>query len=199
MNDDVREMEWPRFENGEHVLPGNWLQDDNGEPFEAVSFTFTYDWWEIDGYGPDGSERKLTGMAYGSPAKRPLAYDGDWRVESIQCVNEPAVAADGKPLNVGQEVWDIYGRRRFRILDVKKGAYCIKTVGIDYMGLERWSRPCDLTHERPDSWERLEHEAVEVADEISHKFDNDDWQWARDKVKGLVRRCKTLAEREVAG
>lgn len=52
-----------------------------------------------------------------------------------------------------------------------------------------------LTHERPDSWERLEHEAVEVADEISHKFDSDDWQWARDKVKGLVLRARALAGR----
>ena len=73
-------MEWPRFEDGEPVRPGNRLLDKDGDWFEAGSFVFTCDWWSIRGYQTEGfgnlndkTRRKLEGMAYGTCVKRPVA------------------------------------------------------------------------------------------------------------------------------
>lgn len=103
----------------------------------------------------------------------------------------PALAADGKPLREGETVWDVLGNRRFKVLgfgsDAKLGEFTVKTAGIDGMSLEGYSKPSDLTHERPDSWDRLEKDA----DRGPHG-DMDFDEFARD----LVRRAKKLAERD---
>ena len=82
--------EWPRYESGEPVKPGSWLQDNDGEAFEAVSFVFTCDWWGIHGYRPDrygtiGTKyrRQLDGMAYGTHVKRPAIDALAGRVKSV--------------------------------------------------------------------------------------------------------------------
>lgn len=65
----------------------------------------------------------------------------------------PVIAADGKPLREGETVWDTSGKRKFKVLcfgsDAKLGEHTVKTVGIDSMALEGWSKPNDLTHQRP--------------------------------------------------
>lgn len=69
----------------------------------------------------------------------------------------PVLAADGRPLRVGETVWDVLGRRQFRVLSIddtdERGEYIIQTKGVDGLGLSGWSRPIDLTHDFPDSWE----------------------------------------------
>lgn len=79
-------MEWPRYESGEPVRPGDRLLDKNGDWFEAVSFVFTCDWWSVRGYQTEGfgdlnneTRRKLEGMAYGTCVKRhaPKVLDAD--------------------------------------------------------------------------------------------------------------------------
>lgn len=72
-------MEWPRFEDGELVRSGDRLLDNGGDWFVAVSFVFTCDWWGVEGYQTEGfgtlnskTRRKLSGMAYGTRAERPV-------------------------------------------------------------------------------------------------------------------------------
>ena len=63
--------------------------------------------------------------------------------------------------------------------------------------------PSQLTHERPDSWERLEKDAnaavcvyfgASVKD--CENCDHNSWECSYDKARDLVRRCRALAERE---
>ena len=81
-------MEWPHFEDGGPVRPGDKLLDKDGDWFEAVSFAFTCDWWSIRGYQTEGfgdlndnTRRSLEGMAYGTRVKRPAPKDSWERLE----------------------------------------------------------------------------------------------------------------------
>lgn len=118
----------------------------------------------------------------------------------------PVLAADGKPLRVGDEVWDMKGYGPYEVEGVNSyGIVNIKGNPYDYFGN-------DFTHERPDSWERLESDCskfcIEYCDEYGligdgcnaeegdaanrHCSDCDDsceFRMARD----LVRRAKKLA------
>lgn len=117
----------------------------------------------------------------------------------------PVLAADGRPLREGETVWDVLGKRRFKVLgfgsDAKLGEFTVKTAGIDSMSLEGYSKPSDLTHERPESWERLEHDAEKtVCEYFGANYDcaNCPLEPARcdeEAKKDIIRRAKKLAER----
>ena len=109
----------------------------------------------------------------------------------------PVLAADGRPLREGETVWDTKGNGPY-IIDAIEGDGVVRIKGndLDYLG-------ADFTHERPDSWERLEEDAgmqphaycvghmlYGGEDEESTTPTNE--LFARD----LVRRCRALAERE---
>ena len=90
-------MEWPRFEGGEPVRPGDRLLDEDGDWFESVSLVFTCDWWSIRGYQTEGfgdlnddTRRSLEGMAYGTRVKRPAPKVLD---------------ADGAEIREKRDVW----------------------------------------------------------------------------------------------
>ena len=115
----------------------------------------------------------------------------------------PVLAADGEPLEVGQTVWDTNGDELV-IGALEDGGHTVTCRyvdvgdGIPVHGM--WS-PSDLTHERPDSWERLEEDAnastctyfgattkdCEICGHVS-------WECSYDKASDLVRRAKKLAE-----
>ena len=250
-------MEWPRFESGEQVRPGDRLLDKGGDWFEAGSFVFTCDWWSVRGYQTEGfgelsdkTRRKLDGMAYGTCVKRPApkVLDADgveirekcdvwWicegdergvhaerlRVETIcpngliECspynggtwvylepselyVKEPVLAADGKPLHEGETVYGI-GQTQHRFVvraagdyeeDEPDGRFCVPCIDKDDGDEECWCDPSQLTHERPDSWERLEKDAGCTATKYNERrgtIFTTKQQVARD----LVRRAKKLA------
>ena len=180
--------EWPRYEDGKPVKPGSWLQDNDGEAFEAVSFVFTCAWWGIRGYRPDrygtiGTKyrRQLDGMAYGAPVKRPAV-----------------LAADGEPLEGGQTVWHIETGADYW---VKSG----QTITADAVVIIR-KTDCDceseivkasqLTHTKPeiDSWERLKsdiYKEIEMQPTLrTTKCGIESF------VSDVVRRAKALAERD---
>lgn len=145
-------MEWPRFEDGEPVRPGDRLLDKGGDWFKAVSFVFTCDWWSVRGYQTEGfgdlndkTRRKLEGMAYGTCVKRPAPK---------------VLAADGEPLEAGQTVYlpDGMPVHVTAIGDMKAGQETVfGKAGNDITDSE-WQAVL-LTHQRPDSWERLEEDA----------------------------------------
>lgn len=120
----------------------------------------------------------------------------------------PVIAADGRPLCEGETVWDVPGKRQFTVLeigpDTMLGGYNVNTVGVDGMGLKGWSKPSDLTHERPDSWERLEEDAEKDpcdyfgfdGEETCGKCPASGKNCEQTMARDLVRRARALAERE---
>ena len=67
----------------------------------------------------------------------------------------------------------------------------IKDVKEIHVATPKVLDPCRFTHERPDSWERIE----EDADRTASLFDAFDADESAD-IRDLVRRCRALAERE---
>ena len=176
-------MEWPRFEDGEAVRPGDKLQDKDGDWFEAVSFVFTCSWWSIRGYQTEGfgdlnekTRRSLEGMAYGTRVKRPV------------------LAGDGKPLREGETVYLTGLPTAFVVDRIEYEGGGTPNV---YFADGSWAYPDLLTHERPDSWERLEEDVASASCPdvycANHHIDASDasyeWAMARD----IVRRAKALA------
>ena len=107
----------------------------------------------------------------------------------------PVLAADGRPLREGEAVWDTKGNGSY-IIDAIEGDGVVRIKGndLDYFG-------ADFTHERPDSWERLEHDAEKTVCEYfgvngycgdcPHRIT----ECSDDLKKDLVRRARKLAER----
>lgn len=90
----------------------------------------------------------------------------------------PVLAADGKPLDAGQTVWDTKGNGPYSIEKIETdGTVRIYGTDLDYFGN-------DFVHERPDSWERIEDDA-----DRGPQGGADFEEFARD----LVRRAKALA------
>ena len=172
-------MEWPRFENGEPVRPGNRLMDNSGDWFKAVSFVFTCDWWSIEGYQTedfgdlnDKTSRALKGMAYGTRVKRPAPKVLD--SEGVEC-------------NVGDAVWWVRNKTgNFRIIRIDKYGKCaIHDDDAD--------EPCgmtvpstELTHKRP----AIDADGVEirVGDTVY------DMVGDRHEVKGFGKQGDVLLE-----
>ena len=113
----------------------------------------------------------------------------------------PVLAADGKPLREGETVWSADSGTRYTVEKITDELIPIKCCS--EMGFTASLHPSQLTHERPDSWERLEEDAgmqphaycvghmlYGGEDEESTTPTNE--LFARD----LVRRAKALAERD---
>lgn len=134
-------IEWPRFENGELVKVGDTVGSD--EPFTAKEIAFEPERWLIK-----ASSRSAFGFfrgAFGEPVNRPTPKVLD---------------ADGKPIEVGNTV---YCDGEDEALTVTS----ISGVGVEYCCVTAKnadSSHCTvdaprLSHERPDSWERIEEGA----------------------------------------
>lgn len=76
-----------------------------------------------------------------------------WADPSMFTHRAPVLAADGKPLCEGETVWDTLGNRRFKVVGFdplpEHEEYAVETVGVDGMPIHGWSKPSDLTHDRP--------------------------------------------------
>ena len=112
----------------------------------------------------------------------------------------PVLAADGKPLRVGDTVWYANGDSpQLKVVRIESD----RVVTENARDGEQWWAAYILTHERPDSWERLEEDAGKGAcDYFGHEDDmvcrgcpasgkGCEETMARD----LVRRARALAER----
>lgn len=102
-------------------------------------------------------------------------------------VNKPVPASDGRPLREGETVYLTDSPTAFVVDDImtrEDGATVVHLNG------GAWHLPQDLTHELPDSWERLEEDADRTAN-LFDAFDSD----ASADIRDLVRRARALAER----
>lgn len=127
-------------------------------------------------------------------------------------VNKPVPASDGRPLREGDTVWDVDGRGPLTVwrLPDKSDMY----VSLKKDGTFYYRYPEKLTHEYPDSWERLEEDcaksdvdycaerglldpscdAVE-GDESSRHCTDCGCTCGEKMARDIVRRAKALAER----
>ena len=111
----------------------------------------------------------------------------------------PVLAADGKPLSEGEHVWHVETGTELVVKELPKpGEYqAVVVFALPASHLTSFD-PDQLTHERPDSWERLEEDALLDADEYSNLYGiegNDDMNWMKAVRADIVRRAKALAER----
>ena len=127
---------WPRFEDGEYVWFGDAVEAHHGGAIivEAIEFT--------------------RGAVCVKDAK-----DGDWDTSmyAMHPLKRPVpkvLDADGVEIKVGDTVWTLDGLEGV-VTKVEDGAACIACES-DYAQREEAD---NLTHARPESWERLEEDA----------------------------------------
>lgn len=121
----------------------------------------------------------------------------------------PVLAADGKPLREGEMVW--LNERGFKSKLVDRGEP-LKVVAFDRNSsvgvLDRdgialgetspwWFNPSCLTHERPDSWERLQEDVANASCPdvycANYHIDTSDTSYEWAMARDIVRRAKALA------
>ena len=113
----------------------------------------------------------------------------------------PVLAADGRPLREGETVWHEDGTelKVLGFLHEEDDETIVKVEPVP--GPTKWCecRSLSLTHERPDTWERLEEDAgknpFDYCKHVGHKLDTCENSEAY-KARDLVRRAKALAERD---
>ena len=113
----------------------------------------------------------------------------------------PVLAADGRPLREGETVWAIDDGIRYEVRKAEASEDGRILVRPDYSPYDEHIDPSLLTHERPDSWERLEEDAESLRQTIAaqlgdYDFDESGKDSVQTRLMGLVRRAKALAERD---
>ena len=123
-----------------------------------------------------------------------------WADPAMYTHRAPVLAADGKPLREGETVWLTDSPTAFVIDDIMTREDGSPVV---HLADGAWHRPQDLTHERPDSWERLEEDIDDgpclyfgrkpCVDCPGNGRNGCEGQKA--KARDLVRRARALAEK----
>ena len=108
------------------------------------------------------------------------------------------LAADGRPLREGEAVWAIDDGIRYEVRKAEVSEDGRILVRPDYSPYDEHIDPALLTHERPDSWERLEKDAKMDPGEYCETYGLRDAHMGREaeecaKASDLVRRAKKLA------
>ncbi len=169
---------WPKFEDGEYV----WIGDDVSG-MDVRSFVFT----ESDVMVTNLTSVPAYGECrkYGEPFKRPAPKLLD---------------ADGVLIKVGDTVYELETGDEYKVGRVFNGmTYPVVDCTTNAF------KPNQLTHTRPESWERLENDATMSAWSYRDKYglavgvSNDEYFPATVAFAlDLVRRAKALAEKETA-
>ena len=173
-------IEWPRFEDGELVKVGDTVGSD--EPFTAEEIAFESDRWLVK-----ASSRSACGYLhghFGEPVKRPT---------------NKVLGADGAPIEVGDTVYFAGGRGRAYTVertDANGGDHSVDLVEAKD-GYPMYSvNPENLTHERHDSWERIEEDAklAPRAYLEARGMNPEKTERVASMMADLVRRAKALAK-----
>ena len=109
----------------------------------------------------------------------------------------PFLAVDDKPLLKGETVWSVDSGTRYTVEEIKDGLIPIKCRS--EMGSTVSLHPSQLTHERPESWERLEEDVAGASCPdvycANHHIDASDTSYEWAMARDIVRRTRALAER----
>ncbi len=176
-------IEWPRFEDGELVKIGDEVEFE-GEAGIVACIRFELLGWSITlNHNLDLSY--LSG-AFGERVKRPTPKVLD---------------ADGAPIEVGDTVWTTYGYSHQRVVSAVF-ANGSEEYGIPF-GIPAvryasggWDRANSVTHERPDSWERIEEDAKLAPRDYLEKrgMNPEKTKLVASMMADLVCRAKALAK-----
>ena len=165
---------WPRFEDGEPVMVKDYALSDKDERFKVYRIQLTDGSWMLNDNPVLGHYQNGTSK---TRVKRPASEVLD---------------AYGVPLEVGQTVWGVEDGKEFEVVCAmcSDGLALLKCPTASGGYTHTATEPETLTHQRPDSWERLEKDAREFArdNQLPHDVD----QMERDALD-LVRRAKALA------
>lgn len=139
-------VEWPRFEDGEMVKFGDEVEFE-GEAAKVLDVAFSVVRFSL-GVGTATTSGRVYGFL-GEPEKRPAPKVLD---------------ADGVPIKVGDTVWATYNGCKHIVMAVcSDGSLHPEMVTDDGCMVEYeeglWDFAKKVTHEQPDSWERLEADA----------------------------------------
>ena len=144
---------------------------------------------DFERYGEENGVSAVTMYADGSFALNFRAYS---KGERVNRTAPKDLAADGKPLRERETVWSVDSGTRYTVEKITDELIPIKCRS--EMGSTVSLCPSQLTHQRPDTWERIEDDALSfVEDNAGIPHDQD--QMERDML-AILRRCRALAERE---
>ena len=174
-------VDWPRFEDGELVKFGDDVEFE-GEAAKVLDVALSVVRFSL-GVGSATTSGRVYGFL-GEPAKRPAPKVLD---------------ADGVPIKVGDTVYFVDGDARqltVERIDANGGEPAVDLV---YAGqILRWHsvNPETLTHERPDSWERIEEDAKLAPRDYLEKrgMNPEKTERIASMMADLVRRAKALAK-----
>lgn len=143
-------VEWPRFEDGELVKMGDEVEY-KGETMRVYLATFDAAGWAL-WCSREGIDSRFSG-SYGERVKRPT---------------HKVLDADGVPIEVGDTVWATYNGCKHIVMAVcSDGSLHPEILTNDGCMVEYeeglWDFAKKVTHEQPDSWEKLEEDARKTA------------------------------------
>lgn len=135
-------IEWPRFDDGGLVKVGDEVEH-GGKAWEVGAICFDREEWSMALNRNLGISR-MSG-SYDERLKRPKLNVLD---------------ADGAPISVGDTVYGDDEASPLSVVRLFKDATGATLVdSVDSLGTYFTFAPSRLTHERPDSWERIEEDA----------------------------------------
>ena len=160
-------------------------------------------WWicEGDGRGVHAERLRVETIGPNGLVECSPYNGGTWVYlePSELYVNEPVLAADGRPLREGEHVWHVETGTELVVKELPKpGAYQAVVVFAPPASHLTSFDPDRLTHERPDSWERITEDIASpyCADYcIKYGVDHSSMSFEYAKACDIVRRAKKLAER----
>lgn len=172
-------MEWPRFEDGELVRIGDEVEFE-GETWKVRCAILRGECWALNverGYD------LVTGRGdYGERVKRPKLR---------------VLGADGAPIEMGDTVYCDGEDEPLTVTCINGvgGGYCSVTVKNTDLSHCTVDAP-RLTHERPDSWERIEEDAKLAPRDYLEKrgMNPEKTERVASMMADLVRRAKALAK-----
>lgn len=138
-------IEWPRFEDGELVKIGDEVEFE-GETAKVLDVAFN-------------AERFSLGVVTATASGRVYGDLG----ERVKRPTPKVLGADGAPIEVGDTVYFADGDGSALIverIDANGGEPAVDLVYAGGRTRYHSANPENLTHERPDSWERIEKDAA---------------------------------------
>ena len=188
---------WPRWSNGEYCKFGDWWMSDKYGESEPKQFSnlSIYTPERLREWGQDDGDH----FGYEWDFVRPA--NPKYRPDKVEPAEPKVLAADGEPLEPGQTVWHKSGLACGVVETIDAGSLMHTTRYRGDDGTLYRDAAKDLVHKRPDSWERLEHDAEKtVCEYFGANYDCancplESARCAEEVKKDIIRRAKKLAER----
>lgn len=171
-------VEWPRFEDGSMVKIGDEVEFD-GEAAKVLDVAFNVERFSL---GVDTTT--TTGRVYGDLGER------------VKRPTPKVLGADGAPINVGDTVYCDDDPEQL-VVDSFDDPGCVYlTLAKSPSGMLYTIEPSRLSHERPDSWERIEEDAKLAPRDYLEKrgMNPEKTERIASMMADLVRRAKALVK-----